>query len=112
METFTTSNDPLEQEIAAREADIARNQASIADLESKLLTLKQTQEILAVEVRTLKRAAGLRPTAVLPVAEIPATAPVRAVTPPAEAPAPALASGPIVPAGRFREVVNQIRAGR
>jgi len=108
METFTTSNDPLEQEIAAREADIARNQASIAELESKLLTLKQTQEILAVEVRALKRAAGLRPTAALPAVEISAAAPVRAVAPPAEAPTPA----PIVPAGRFREVVNQIRAGR
>lgn len=111
MDTFISSADPLDQEIAAKEADVARSQASIADAESQLLSMKQSLEILAVEVRILKRAAALRPASgsqsmashVIPSQ---AAAP-RTFAQPTEAPAPV---APQV--GRFRDVVDQIRAGR
>lgn len=111
MDTFTSSADPLDQEIAAKDADVVQSQANIAEAESQLLSMKQTLEILAVEVRTLKRAAGLRPatgsqSTVSLVAAVPPAAP-RTFAQPAEAPAPA---APQV--GRFRDVVDQIRAGR
>ena len=111
MDTFTSSADLLDQEIAAKEADVTNSQASIAEAESQLLSMKQTLEILAVEVRILKRAASLRPatgsqSTVNSVAAPPPAA-LRTFAQPTEAPAPA---APQV--GRFREVVDQIRAGR
>ena len=107
METFTSPDDPLDQEIAAREADIGRIQASIAEAESNLLKSKQDLEVVVVEVRTLKRAAGLRPSKASPAGPgIAAPVAQRAYAPPQE----------IVPptpqVGRFRDVVDQIRAGR
>ena len=109
METFISSDDPLDQEIAAREADAARGQASISEAESHLLKLKLDLEILTVEVRTLKRAAGLRPSTTSRVAVSPA-----AVSPAAPRPyAPPHDIAPPTPqVGRFRDVVDQIRAGR
>ena len=111
MDTFTSSADLLDQEIAAREADVANSQASIAEAESQLLSMKQSLEILAVEVRILKRAASLRPatgsqsTAGHVAPQMPSV--TRSFTQPTEAPA---AAAPQV--GRFRDVVDQIRAGR
>jgi hypothetical protein len=111
MDTFTSSADPLDQEIAAKDADVARSQASISDVESQLLSMKHALEVLTVEVKTLKRAAGLRPatgshSVVSQVAAPPSVAP-RSFAQPVEAPAPAAQQ-----AGRFRDVVDQIRAGR
>ncbi len=152
METFTSSDDPLDQEIAAREADVARGQASISEAESHLLKLKQDLEIVTVEVRTLRRASKLRPSTTSYGVATPADAsppgpraqasPI-AIAPPGPrpqastndiappAPRPFAAPQDIAPAaprsfsspqdiappapqqaGRFRDVVDQIRAGR
>jgi hypothetical protein len=110
MDTFTSSDDALDHEIAARDADLARSLAGISETESHLIKLKQDMEILAVEVRTLKRAAGLRPAGTMYVAASPAPAAAvaaRTFTTPNDIPAPAPQQ-----VGRFRDVVDQIRAGR
>lgn len=107
MDNFSTSEDPLDQEIAAKDAEIASAQSAIAEAEARISKLKQDMELLAIEVRALKRAASLRPamgTAAAP--------PQRQAPPPVQ---PQSMQDPLVPpasAGRFRDVVDQIRANR
>ena len=94
MDNITQSDDPLEREIAALEVAITNDNADIAELEGILAQKQQNVQMLAVEIRALKRAASLRP-----------------VARPAEAPAPVAAPAPATESytGRFRNVVAQIR---
>lgn len=108
MDTFASSDDPLDREIATKEAEIAKAQATIAEAESQIKAMKQEAELLSIEVRALRRAASLRPSTGAAMA--PAQPTVRPV---ALAPEP-VAPPPIqqTPSGRFRDVVDQIRANR
>lgn len=96
MDKITRSDDPLEQEIAILESAIANENADFAELEGLLVQKQHDLQMLSVEVRTLKRAASLRPIA--KAAEIPAPALV-----------PTLVPVPESHARRFRNVVAQIR---
>jgi len=106
MDTFTSQEDPLDQEIAAKEAAIAKDQATIAEAEDHLLEMKRSLEILSVEVKALKRAASLRPSTFARAA-VPTND--GSLAAPQAGPAGA---GPAGGSGRFRDVVDQIRAGR
>jgi len=108
MDIIQSAVDPLDQEIALKEADNARIQANIDEAERQLAKLKQEMEYLAIELKTLKRAASLRPQA----ANNP-PAPTRPAFAPVEPPQPTVTQPSAAPqAGRFRDVVDQIRAGR
>jgi peptidoglycan hydrolase CwlO-like protein len=112
MDNFLTSEDPLDLEIAAKDAEIAKAQSGIAEAEAQIAKLKQDLELMSIEVRALKRAASLRP-AMGTAAAAPRQAP-----PPQQQPQPQPMQSmqdPLVPpasAGRFRDVVDQIRANR
>ncbi len=103
MDKIIASNDPLEQEIAAVEATIVNDNAEVAELEGLLAQKKHGLQLLAVEVRALKRAASLRP--ITPAAEVRVLAPAAEVR--VLAPAPIAAPEP--QPGRFRNMVAQIR---
>jgi len=106
MDILTPSEDLLDQEIASKEADAARSQAKIAEAEAHVLKMKQDFEVTSLEVKILKRAASLRP-ATGSLATGSMTAAPRPVSTPTES-----VSAAAPPAGRFRDVVDQIRAGR
>ena len=92
MDNIAQSGDPLEREIAALEVAIINDNADIAELEATLVQKRQNIQILAVEVRVLKRAASLRP-----------------ITRVAEVQTPVPAPAPEAHTGRFKNVVAQIR---
>ncbi len=94
MEISPTSNDPLLQEIASLEIAINHDTADIAELEGLLAKKNQNIQMLLIEIRALKKAASLRPTA--------------AVKTEAPAPAPTPAPGPKL--GGLRGVVGPIRS--
>lgn len=108
MDTFSSSDDPLDREIASKEAEIAKAQATIAEAESQIKAMRQEVDLLSIEVRALRRAATLRPSSGAaapqhqPMARPMALAPEPVPPPPIQQ----------TPSGRFRDVVDQIRASR
>jgi hypothetical protein len=101
MNTSARPGDPLELEIASLEAAMVKSNAEIAEVEALLAKKRQSLEVLSVEIRTLKRAATLRP--IRPVAQgAGEPPPVSVASLPPE-------SASVSSAGRFRNVVAQIR---
>lgn len=98
MDTFTPVDDALGKEIAAIEAAIANENADVKELEELLSQKRQNIQMLAIELKALRRAASLRPVAgtgsyaAPPSASAASSSATNSISSAAPAPAPAAAA--------------------